>query len=73
MQDNKYTEEDYMEAVAFALNYPPKLPSYHYDIHKDLYIVNACDGWGWHQAELQGQFVRNCLKWKGVKKWIREE
>lgn len=67
-----YTKDDYQQAVEFALNYPSEVGSYYYDMHMDLYNVDYMEG-GWYSAILQGSFVRSCLKWKGIKKWVKEE
>jgi hypothetical protein len=65
-----YTKYDYEKAIEFALNYPPEIGPYYYNIDKDLYIMQGLDG-GWYNIKLQGSFVRSCLKWKGIKKWER--
>ena len=65
----KYTKKDYRKAVEFALNYPRALDMADYDEEKDLFPVLALDHFGWHQVNLEGRFVRNCLKWQGIKKW----
>ena len=64
----KYTDEDYQRAIEFALNYPPKVMAYHYNIQKDIYKVQLMDN-GIYTINLLGNFVRSCLKWKGIKKW----
>ena len=67
-----YDESDYLEAIKFALNYPPKvLPDYYYSVAKDVYVVDLFDDGG-YRVRLMGSFVRSCIKWKGVKKWVRE-
>lgn len=66
-----YTEQDYLNAVKFGLNYPQDndIPvSYSYDEDKDIYKVVIFDG-GWVHFKLHGFFVRSCLKWKGRKQW----
>lgn len=65
---DKYTDKDYIEAIKFALNYPPEVRLLKYDMHKDIYKVRILDG-GWYHMNLQGDFVRSCLKFKGIKKW----
>jgi len=67
-----YTKDDYQHAIEFALNYPPKVGPYHYDIHKDIYIVDILDT-GWYNINVEGCFVRSCLTWKGIKSWTNEE
>lgn len=63
-----YTQEDYQKAIEFALNYPPEVKPFHYNIHKDIYGVILMDG-GWYNIKLEGKFVRSCLTWKGIKQW----
>ena len=65
-----YTDQDYIDAINFALNHPPDVKLLKYDIYKDLYKVNVLDD-GWYYMKLQGSFVRSCLKWKGDKIWIK--
>lgn len=57
-----------MEAIKFALNYPPKVHTFHYDMNQDVFKISLMDG-GWYDISLQGSFVRSCLKWKGIKQW----
>jgi hypothetical protein len=63
-----YIQEDYQKAIEFALNYPSEVKKFHYNIHKDIYDVILFDA-GWYNIKLNGEFVRSCLKWKGIKKW----
>jgi len=66
-----YTEQDYINAIKFALNYSQDrdLPLTHsYNEDKDIYKCVLMDG-GWYTVKLQGSFVRSALKWKGEKKW----
>lgn len=63
-----YTQDDYIKAIQFALNYPPDVTLRKHDIYKDIYKVTVFDQ-GWYDFNLQGDFVRSCLKWKGIKKW----
>lgn len=63
-----YTEQDYLDAINFALNYPDKYHLSYYSEGKDIYTVHYLEG-GWYIINLQGKFVRSCLKWKGIKKW----
>ena len=67
-----YTKDDYQQAIEFALNYPPKVGPYYYDISKDIYIVDILDT-GWYNIAVQGHFVRSCLTWKGMKNWTYKE
>jgi hypothetical protein len=67
-ETGNYGEQDYKKAIEFALNYPPKVIAYHYDLYKDIYKVQLLDD-GIYTIKLLGSFVRNCLKWKGIKKW----
>jgi hypothetical protein len=68
----KYTEHDYEKAIEFALNYPSKIERYHYNRYYDIYTMTVIDdGFHWHNVNLQGSFVRSCLKWKGIKQWSR--
>lgn len=64
-----YTDKDYVNAIKFALNYPPAVTGYQYDEEKDVYRVNLFDS-GWYTLSLKGFFVRSCLTWSGIKKWI---
>lgn len=64
-----YTQEDYLNACKFALNYPVEVELRKYDMHKDIYKCLVMDG-GWYDVNLEGSLVRSCLKWKGIKKWI---
>ena len=63
-----YTKEDYREAINFALNYPPDFDLVKHDEEKDLYRVYVFDA-GWYDINLEGYYVRSCLKWKGIRKW----
>jgi len=64
-----YTDDDYKNAIKFALNYQRDLPlTYSYKEEKDLYKVTVMDG-GWTTIRLDGFFVRRCLKWKGKRQW----
>jgi hypothetical protein len=64
-----YNDQNYLDAIGFALNYPPDYNLTKYDIIKDIFKVDVFDG-GWYSGiRLQGSFVRSCLKWKGIKKW----
>ena len=63
-----YTQDDYKSAIEFALNYPPEVKSFHYNNPKDIYDVVLMDE-GWYNIKLEGKFVRDCLKWKGIKQW----
>lgn len=65
-----YTKHDYEKAIEFALNYPPEIGPYYYSTDKDLYSMCVLVD-GWYNINLQGSFVRSCLKWKGIKKWER--
>jgi hypothetical protein len=65
-----YSDQDYIDAIKFALNYPPDVKMYKYDIYKDIYKVNVFD-YGWYDLNLTGSFVRSCLKWKGNKIWTQ--
>lgn len=64
----EYCNADYMEAIKFALNYPPKVHTFQYDMYQDVFKILLMDG-GWYDISLQGSFVRSCLKWKGIKQW----
>jgi hypothetical protein len=64
-----YTPDDYIKAIQFALNYPPDVKLRKYDMYKDIYKVSVLDG-GWYDLHLTGSFVRSCLNWKGIKKWL---
>ena len=65
-----YTQNDYIKAIKFALNYDKDLPlNYSYKEDKDIYKVTLMDG-GWYTVRLDGFFVRSCLKWKGKKQWV---
>jgi len=69
--DEMYTDQDYIDAIKFALNYsndPPLTFSYNED--KDQFKTTVFDG-GWITFRLEGFFVRSCLKYKGIKKWIQ--
>ncbi len=70
--DAMYTAEDYKKAIEFALNYPPRIRLYRYNMEKDIYQVTLFDE-GWYNIKLMGSFVRSCLKWKGVKRWTTEQ
>ena len=63
-----YSEADHLEAIKFALNYPPEVELLKYDMYKDIYKVRILDD-GWYEMRLQGAFVRSCLKFKGEHKW----
>ena len=66
-----YTDEDYINAIKFGLNYPldKDMPiSYSYKEDKDIYKIVVFDG-GWVTFRLDGFYVRSCLKYKGIKKW----
>ena len=65
-----YIEQDYKEAINFALNYPPEFDFVSYNEDKDLYRVYVFDA-GWYDINLEGNYVRSCLKWKGKKVWIQ--
>ena len=67
-----YTDNDYIAAIKFALNYPQSrdIPlTYSYKDDKDIFKVTIMDG-GWTTFRLDGFFVRSCLKWKGPKQWV---
>lgn len=66
-----YGQRDYLAAIDFALNYPDDFLLIEYDIEKDIYITQYLEN-GWYIIALQGKFVRNCLKWKGIKKWKQD-
>lgn len=65
-----YTDQDYQNAIKFALNYSDRdLPlTYSFNEEKDIYKVTLMDG-GWYTFRLDGFFVRSCLKWKGKRQW----
>lgn len=63
-----YTQDDYKAAIEFGMNYPPEIRAWYYDQHKDIYKVQVLDD-GIYEIKLQGEFIRHCLKWKGIKKW----
>ncbi len=68
-----FTDQDYMNAIKFALNYPvedDRPLTYSYKEDKDIFKVVVFDG-GWTTFRLEGSFVRSCLKWKGKKQWTR--
>ena len=68
-----YTDNDYINAIKFALNYPVDRDfpvSYSYKDDKDIFKVVVMDG-GWVNFKLKGFYVRSCLKWKGEKQWIQ--
>jgi len=67
----EYTKEDYQKAIEFALNYPSNIIRWHYSYGSDIYGVIVADI-GYQTVKLEGQFVRSCLKWKGIKKWRRD-
>lgn len=69
----KYTGVDYKKAIEFALNYPQKILSYHYDQYKDIYKVALRDHDGIaYTIKLKGRFIRQCLKWSGKKQWAEK-
>lgn len=68
----QFTEEEYEEAIKFALNYPPVVKAKKYDEEKDIFRVLLFDA-GWYHMKLEGKFVRSCLKWQGIKKWRHED
>ena len=70
-QNRVYNNEDYVNAVLFALNYPPDIDYLKYDEDKDIYIVAVFDE-GWYEVKLHGFFVRSCLKWEGKKQWKQD-
>lgn len=65
-----YKEQDYKDAINFALNYPPSFKMLDYDNEKDICNVDVFD-YGWYNINLNGSFVRSCLHWKGKKKWTQ--
>jgi len=65
----KYTDADYLDAIKFALNYPPEVELRKYDMYKDIYKVAVLDG-GWYDINLEGKLVRSALQWLGIKSWI---
>lgn len=65
-----YSKQDYIDAIKFALNYPPDAKLYKYDIYKDIYKVSVFDD-GWYDFNLTGSLVRSALKWKGKKIWTQ--
>ena len=66
-----YTDQDYLDAINFVLNYPPDFRFLKYDMYKDLFKVDVFDG-GWYcNLKLQGSLIRSALKYKGVKKVCR--
>lgn len=68
-----YTEEDYKKAISFALNHPPEIRAYHYNMHKDLYTIDLLETDNIvYTVTLQGWFIRKCLKWSGKKQWAAE-
>jgi cellulase/cellobiase CelA1 len=70
MRDNKiYNQNDYLDAIDFALNYPPDFKYVGYSDDFDIFIVDVQDGGWYSNVKLQGNFVRSCLKWQGYKQW----
>jgi hypothetical protein len=68
-----YTDTDYIEAIKFALNYPPErdIPiSYSYDDDKEIFKIVVFDG-GWIHFKLNHKYVKSCLEWEGIKRWIQ--
>jgi len=63
-----FLEQDYRDAIKFALNYPPAVDFVSYDEDKDIYRVYVYDD-GWYDFNLCGYYVRSCLNWKGKKAW----
>jgi hypothetical protein len=63
-----YTQDNYKAAIEFGLNYPPEIRAWYYDQHKDIFKVQVLDN-GIYEIKLQGEFIRHCLKWKGIKEW----
>ena len=68
----QFTGKEYEEAINFALNYPPDVKVTKYDEEKDIFQALVFDA-GWYHIELEGKFVRSCLKWQGIKKWRNED
>jgi len=71
-----YIEQDYKNAIKFALNFPlHDIPiSYSYDEDKDVFRGNIfVAGDAWHSFKLQGGFIRSCLKWKGKREWCEKQ
>lgn len=71
LNEKKYTDKDYLEAIKFVLNYPPEAELIKYNSSKDIYKVRVLDG-GWWEIKLQGDLVRKALKWKGKRKWMAD-
>ena len=71
MMSKKYTDDDYLNAIKFALNYPPEVELRYFDMYKDIYKVAVLDG-GWYEINLEGKFVRSALKWRGIKAWTSD-
>jgi len=68
-----YTKEDYHKAIEFALNYPPEVRTFHYDMNNDLFVIELLETDGIvHRVKLQGWFIRKCLKWSGKRSWKRD-
>lgn len=71
LNEKKYTEKDYLEAIKFVLNYPTEVELIKYNSSKDIYKVRVQDG-GWYEIRLQGDLIRKALKWKGKRKWMSD-
>ncbi len=67
-ETGQFSREEYTKAIEFALNYPPKVHNWVYKYGKDIFKVLLFDE-GFYEINLDGQFVRSCLKWQGLKKW----
>jgi hypothetical protein len=63
-----YDQENYNNAIDFALNYPPEYNLIVYESDRDIFVVDVFDA-GWYTMHLEGKFVRSCLRWKGKKQW----
>ena len=64
-----YTDKDYLDAVDFALNYPPEILDILYDEVKDIYVVDLIDE-GIYKINLTGSLIRACLSWQGERSWL---
>ena len=71
LNEKKYTDKDYLEAIKFVLNYPTDVELIKYNSSKDIYKVRVLDR-GWWEIRLQGDLVRKALKWKGKRKWMAD-